>query len=72
MQTFPEIDPEKGDTAPSEFEADMLKLESLIRRFVETGGKTLPAHYAWGAMSKEEWGRYGYRHVDHHLRQFGV
>ena len=29
-------------------------------------------HPIFGTMSKTEWGRWGYRHVDHHLRQFGL
>ena len=72
VPTSPEIDAEKGGTAPGDFEADVAQLESLLGRFVETDGRTLPPHYAWGAMSRGVWGRYGYRHVDHHLKQFGV
>jgi hypothetical protein len=31
-----------------------------------------PTHAAFGAMSGREWGVLQYRHIDHHLRQFGV
>ena len=29
-------------------------------------------HPLWGRMSEWEWGRWGYLHTDHHLRQFGA
>jgi hypothetical protein len=31
-----------------------------------------PSHPAFGRMSRRDWGVLGYRHVDHHFRQFGV
>lgn len=31
-----------------------------------------PPHPAFGAMSRRDWGVLGYRHIDHHFRQFGV
>lgn len=33
---------------------------------------TWPVHPAFGMLSPEAWGVLGYRHTDHHLRQFGV
>lgn len=32
----------------------------------------LSGHPIFGNMSKAEWGRIIYKHLDHHLRQFGV
>ena len=29
-------------------------------------------HPAFGKLSKEQWGKMQYKHLDHHLRQFGV
>ena len=29
-------------------------------------------HPAFGSFSKEQWGKMQYKHLDHHLRQFGV
>lgn len=72
VATSAEVDAEKGGTPPVEFEGDVEELRSLMRRFVASDGRALAPHYAWGAMSRGEWGRYGYRHVDHHLRQFEV
>ncbi len=31
-----------------------------------------PEHPAFGTMTARRWGAIGYRHTDHHLRQFGV
>jgi hypothetical protein len=31
-----------------------------------------PDHPAFGSFSKEQWGKMQYKHLDHHLRQFGV
>ena len=31
-----------------------------------------PEHPAFGKLTAREWGVFGYRHMDHHLRQFGV
>lgn len=31
-----------------------------------------PLHPAFGRLSTAEWGVLGYKHTDHHLRQFGV
>jgi hypothetical protein len=72
VPTSARVDAEKGGTPPGDFQADVTGLKELLRRYVESDGKTLEPHYIWGDMSRGEWGRYGYRHVDHHLRQFGV
>jgi hypothetical protein len=31
-----------------------------------------PPHPILGRLSRGQWMRWGYRHMDHHLRQFGV
>jgi hypothetical protein len=72
VPTSARVDAERGGTAPVDFATDVAELKTLIGRFVESDGRTLEPHYFWGRMSRGEWGRYGYRHADHHLRQFGV
>lgn len=32
----------------------------------------LPRHPAFGMLSRRAWGVLGYKHMDHHFRQFGV
>jgi hypothetical protein len=48
----------------------------LARLLEDIGGrskqKEWPEHPAFGKLSRRAWGVLGYRHVDHHLRQFGV
>lgn len=46
----------------------------LIDRFSEGGPQacTKHPHTFFGPLTPEEWGRLMYKHLDHHLRQFGV
>lgn len=71
-KTLPEFDQEIGGTPPEEFAADVARLRSHIERFHDSKGQGLAPHPVFGSLTKGEWGRWGYRHVDHHLRQFGV
>jgi hypothetical protein len=71
VRTTAGVDAEKGGTRPGDFVKDVEDLRALLARYVEADGN-LPTHYVWGDLSHGEWGRYGYRHFDHHLRQFGV
>jgi hypothetical protein len=38
---------------------------------VVSGARRAQTHPMFGAMTAEDWMRWGYLHVDHHLRQFG-
>jgi len=70
-----------GPTDPSfivaderDFQIERQKLLDLIDRLVERG-KTAAAtqtHAFFGKLSGEEWGELMYKHIDHHLQQFGV
>lgn len=72
-KTFPEADQEIGETRPSEFAQDLEELRRLIERFATSEGRFDGlSHPIFGPMSAEEWGRWAYRHVDHHLRQLGA
>jgi Protein of unknown function (DUF1569) len=50
------------------------RLCALIDRFSVSGpqGCTRHPHTFFGALTPEEWARLMYKHLDHHLRQFGV
>lgn len=56
-----------------DFTSEKHKLESLIRRFTASDVKTIVdrPHPFFGKMTAEEWGWLQYKHLDHHLRQFG-
>ena len=65
------VDAEKGGTKPGDFERDRARTIALLRRFVAPGTPRVN-HPAFGAMSESDWARWGFGHVDHHLRQFGL
>ena len=71
--TRPEIDQEGGGTCPGDFTADLAQLETLLETFTARG-KTFHGsrHPVFGRMSEAAWLRWGYLHMDHHLRQFGA
>jgi hypothetical protein len=65
--------PEGFTTAPRSWEEDRAALLELIERFVAARGKPLAPHSAiFGRMSASDWDALMYRHLDHHLTQFGV
>jgi hypothetical protein len=67
-----EIDQARGEgTPPTTFAHDRDALLALMQRFTPetTRGRS---HPLWGTMSEWEWGRWGYLHTDHHLRQFSA
>ena len=71
MPTTPEVDQNVGGSKPVEFERDRTKVVELLRRFVQPDARCV-RHPAFGAMTRDEWLLWGYGHVDHHLRQFGL
>jgi hypothetical protein len=54
--------------------AERARLSGLIDRFVAGGpqGCTTHPHSFFGQLTPEEWAELTYKHMDHHLRQFGV
>ncbi|HEY2378990.1 MAG TPA: DUF1569 domain-containing protein [Gemmatimonadaceae bacterium] len=74
MKTRPEADQLIGGTPPSpHFAADIALLETATERFLVAVGKgRLSKHYLFGSLNEAEWCRWAYRHIDHHLRQFGL
>ena len=71
VKTRPDVDQERGGTRPQDFAADVAELVRACERFA-TGRDVRGPHCLFGPLTDDEWGRWGYRHVDHHLRQFGV
>lgn len=72
VKTLSEVDQEAGGTCPTDFAADLAELESRLSRFASRRNGSRPPHPIFGRLSESEWLRWGYRHVDHHLRQFGA
>jgi Protein of unknown function (DUF1569) len=70
--TRPEIDQLVAGTSPLDFAADMTQLEALLGALAARRGVGWPVHPIFGRLSESAWLRWGYLHMDHHLRQFGV
>lgn len=66
--------PEFRVAEPREFTRERTALVELVRRLGEGGPAVLTAdpHPFFGPLSVEEWDHLQCRHLDHHLRQFGV
>lgn len=60
-------------TAHSDFEKSRDQLIACVQEFAKgTSVITVMYHPFWGKMSFEDWDKLMWRHLDHHLRQFGV
>ena len=61
-------------TNERDLEKERQRLCTLIDRFCQGGpqGCTKHPHTFFGSLSPEEWSRLMYKHLDHHLRQFGA
>jgi hypothetical protein len=71
--TRPEIDQAIGGTRPGDFAADVAQLAALTQLFTATTRNfEWEPHPIFGRMSESDWMRWGYLHMDHHLRQFGA
>jgi hypothetical protein len=70
VATRPEMEQGRGGTPPADWERDCAELRRLIGAFADR--ESYAAHPIFGKMSRRDWLVWGYRHVDHHLRQFGV
>ncbi|HEV7389824.1 MAG TPA: DUF1569 domain-containing protein [Gemmatimonadaceae bacterium] len=73
--------PKGVPTAPellAKEQCDFAGEQAAFRRYMEAYERTpdrtvvWPEHPAFGNLTTNEWGVLGYRHTDHHLRQFGV
>lgn len=68
--TAPEMHVRKSNPAVASFEQEK---QLLLQRLTQVEQATsLGPHPLFGAMSKPLWGRLIWKHVDHHLRQFGA
>jgi hypothetical protein len=73
VPTRPEMDQlGGGGTPPVEFECDVRRLFELMERFWrQPRDFEFRPHPMFKMLSEAQWMRWGYLHVDHHLRQFG-
>jgi len=74
IQTRPELDQVRGGgTAPAEFADDVAAVTALLE-IVAANPQFFDGrrHPIFGPLSRSAWLRWGYLHMDHHLRQFGA
>ena len=67
--------PEVVARAPGDWRADVAELQRLVEELCARGADpdaVWPVHPAFHRLSRRAWGVHTYRHMDHHLRQFGV
>lgn len=57
-----------------QFEEEKLKLIENIRKTQELGSEWFDglASHSFGVLTAQEWNNMFYKHLDHHLSQFGV
>jgi Protein of unknown function (DUF1569) len=58
-------------TTPKDFEKEKQNLVGMVNEFSETSLAEAP-HPIFGKLTKEQWSKGTWKHLDHHLRQFGV
>ncbi|MBP7476853.1 MAG: DUF1569 domain-containing protein, partial [Pyrinomonadaceae bacterium] len=67
------LDQMREGTKPGEFEDNLRNMTDALDRMMH-----LPEDHPWaahpkfGPMKRNEWGILGFKHIDHHLKQFGV
>jgi hypothetical protein len=54
-----------------EFETEKSKLIDMLGRFTKENIKNQP-HPIFGKLTLDEWSKGTWKHIDHHLKQFGV
>jgi hypothetical protein len=57
-----------------DFSAEQMRLIALVERFAAAGPSrcTQHPHSFFGPLTPQQWAILTYKHLDHHLRQFGV
>ena len=64
--------PNAFHTPPGQWEADRATVVGLVNRFADASPSAAwPVNAIFGKLSGRDWGVLCYKHLDHHLRQFG-
>ena len=56
------------------FETEKQQLIALVHKFHQSDSDKMDSfpHPFFGTLTKDQWGKGMYKHLDHHLQQFGV
>lgn len=63
--------PELLARMPGDFEEDRQRVVEGIERLAAAPGGPGPTHFLFGPMTVDQWNALNWKHIDHHLRQFG-
>ena len=69
--TAPELDQNQGGTKPQTLEAEKQIIAQKIDQFLQQPDTTT-AHPFFGKLTRNDWARLSYVHIDYHLKQFGA
>ena len=73
VETRSGVDPRRDGTRPADFAQDRRRvIDGLAALALASPGELAPSHFRFGRMSRRDWQHWAYKHVDHHLRQFGL
>lgn len=71
--TAPELDPKKKMPLSADFESARTALVDALHRInAAPDNHEFAMHPLFRKMNRNQWGKLMYKHMDHHLRQFGV
>ena len=70
LPTVPELRRGAEQMRVGEFGVEQAALLEVMRQFA-SGCELRTEHPIFGPMRRVDWMRWGYKHTDHHLRQFG-
>jgi len=65
--------PELLARTPREWSSELASVRQCVESFEQLYLRAQwPEHPVFGKMTPRAWGVFAYRHMDHHLRQFGI
>ena len=70
--TAPELDQQQKGSAPRDFYTELEFLLKMIDVFNEREEAKLKPHPMFGKLTKKQWRDLLIKHLNHHLKQFGV
>lgn len=70
MPTYKELKLKESCKFEEAKQSFLVSLEEFLSALKEN--KLIPHHQLFGEMKNEDWGFLQYKHLDHHLKQFGT
>ncbi|MCH6199636.1 DUF1569 domain-containing protein [Aquiflexum sp. LQ15W] len=61
-----------GNAPDASFEEEKSKFINILSKYPQIDYALEASHPVFGPLTHQQWGIFVWRHVDHHLRQFGV